>query len=192
MDLQADKWNRVYSQADSSVIQVSEVLIDNAFLLPKTGAALDLACGLGGNALFLAQQGLAVTAWDISSVAIARLAATADRQGLNINACQQNISSLSLAKSSFDVIAVSRFLDRTLTDAIIGALKPGGLLFYQTFTKEKTSGQGPNNPNFLLERNEFLGLFSRLAVLFYRENSLCGNLQKGLRGEMQFVGQNIG
>ncbi len=192
MDLQADKWNRVYSQADSSVIQVSEVLIDNAFLLPKTGAALDLACGLGGNALFLAQQGLAVTAWDISSVAVARLEAAADRQGLNINACQQNISSLSLAKSSFDVIAVSRFLDRTLTDAIIGALKPGGLLFYQTFTKEKTSGQGPNNPNFLLERNEFLGLFSRLAVLFYRENSLCGNLQKGLRGEMQFVGQNIG
>lgn len=192
MDLQADKWNRVYSQADSSVIQVSEVLIDNSFLLPKTGAALDLACGLGGNALFLAQQGLAVTAWDISSVAVARLEAAADRQGLNINACQQNISSLSLAKSSFDVIAVSRFLDRTLTDAIIGALKPGGLLFYQTFTKEKTSGQGPNNPNFLLERNEFLGLFSRLAVLFYRENSLCGNLQKGLRGEMQFVGQNIG
>ena len=192
MDLQADKWNRVYSQADSSVIQVSEVLIDNAFLLPKTGAALDLACGLGGNALFLAQQGLAVTAWDISSVAVARLEAAADRQGLNINACQQNISSLSLAKSSFDVITVSRFLDRTLTDAIIGALKPGGLLFYQTFTKEKTSGQGPNNPNFLLERNEFLGLFSRLAVLFYRENSLCGNLQKGLRGEMQFVGQNIG
>lgn len=192
MDLQADKWNRVYSQADSSVIQVSEVLIDNSFLLPKTGAALDLACGLGGNALFLAQQGLAVTAWDISSVAVARLEAAADRQGLNINACQQNISSLSLAKSSFDVITVSRFLDRTLTDAIIGALKPGGLLFYQTFTKEKTSGQGPNNPNFLLERNEFLGLFSRLAVLFYRENSLCGNLQKGLRGEMQFVGQNIG
>lgn len=191
MDPQADKWNGVYSQADSSVIQASEVLIDNVFLLPKTGTALDLACGLGGNALFLTKQGLAVTAWDISSVAVATLAAAADRQGLNINACQQNISSLSLAKSSFDVITVSRFLDRTLTDAIIGALKPGGLLFYQTFTKEKTSGQGPNNPEFLLERNEFLGLFSRLAVLFYRENSLCGNLQKGLRGETQFVGQNI-
>jgi tellurite methyltransferase len=191
MTEQSDKWDRIYSQSHASATAASEVLIENVFLLPEAGKALDLACGLGGNALFLARQGLAVTAWDISSVAIDRLTTTADRQGLNINACQQNINSQSLSKSSFDVITVSRFLDRTLTDAIIDALKPGGLLFYQTFTKEKTSGQGPNNPEFLLERNELLGLFSRLTVLFYRENSLCGNLQKGLRGETQFVGQNI-
>jgi tellurite methyltransferase len=191
MYAQADKWDRIYSKTHLSVIQASEVLVDNVFLLPETGTALDLACGLGGNALFLAQQGLAVTAWDISPVAIDKLVTSADREGLNIKAFQQNINIQSLVKSSFDVIVVSRFLDRTLTDAIIGALKPSGLLFYKTFTKEKVSGQGPNNPEFLLERNELLRLFSRLAVLFYRENSLCGNLQEGLRGEMQLVGQNI-
>jgi 2-polyprenyl-3-methyl-5-hydroxy-6-metoxy-1,4-benzoquinol methylase len=191
MDNLINKWNQFYRQTEIKGIRASDVLIENAYLLPDTGTALDLACGLGGNALFLAQQHLAVTAWDISSIAIAKLTAYAERQGLNINACQQNITPLSLAKSSYDVISVSRFLDRTLSDAIIGALKPGGLLFYQTFTKEKTSGQGPKNPTFMLDRNEILRLFSPLAVVFYRENSFCGNLQKGLRDEAQFVGQNI-
>jgi 2-polyprenyl-3-methyl-5-hydroxy-6-metoxy-1,4-benzoquinol methylase len=191
MDNLINKWNQFYRQTEIKGIRASDVLIENAYLLPDTGTALDLACGLGGNALFLAQQHLAVTAWDISSIAIAKLTAYAEGQGLNINACQQNITPLSLAKSSYDVISVSRFLDRTLSDAIIGALKPGGLLFYQTFTKEKTSGQGPKNPTFMLDRNEILRLFSPLAVVFYRENSFCGNLQKGLRDEAQFVGQNI-
>jgi 2-polyprenyl-3-methyl-5-hydroxy-6-metoxy-1,4-benzoquinol methylase len=191
MDSLINKWNHIYSQAEISNIPASGVLIENAYLLPETGTALDLACGLGGNALFLAQQHLAVTAWDISSTAIAKLSAYADRQRLNINACQQNITSHSFPKSSYDVISVSRFLDRTLSDAIIGALRPGGLLFYQSFTKEKTSEQGPKNPDFMLDRNELLRSFYPLAVVFYRENSFCGNLQKGLRNEMQFIGQNI-
>ena len=191
MDSLIDKWNHIYSQVDINTIQASGVLIENAYLLPEKGTALDLASGLGGNALFLAQQNLAVTAWDISLTAIAKLSAYADRQGLNINACQQNITSLSFTKSSYDVISVSRFLDRTLSDAIIGALKPGGLLFYQTFTKEKISGQGPKNPTYMLDRNEILRLFSPLAVVIYRENSFCGNLHQGLRDEIQFVGQNI-
>ena len=191
MDSLIDKWNHIYSQVDINTIQASGVLIENAYLLPEKGTALDLASGLGGNALFLAQQNLAVTAWDISSTAIAKLSAYVDRQGLNINACQQNITSLSFTKSSYDVISVSRFLDRTLSDAIIGALKPGGLLFYQTFTKEKISGQGPKNPTYMLDRNEILRLFYPLAVVIYRENSFCGNLHQGLRDEIQFVGQNI-
>ena len=84
---------------------------------------------------------------------------------------------------------MSRFLDRTLSDAIIGALKPDGLLFYQTFTREKTSRKPPNNPDYLLTENELLALFSPLRVIFYRENALIGELQRGLRNEAQFVGQ---
>ena len=56
------KWNLLYNQADASDYSASKVLTENCFLLPSTGTALDLACGLGANALFLAQQGLAVTA----------------------------------------------------------------------------------------------------------------------------------
>jgi tellurite methyltransferase len=184
-----DKWNSIYNQNNWALPTVSAVLSENDFLLPKTGIALDLACGLGANAVFLAQKGWAVTAWDISDVAIHHLKAYTTLQGLNINACQENIMADSLVDCTFDVIVVSRFLDRTLSDAIIGALKPDGLLFYQTFTREKTNQNPPNNPDYLLGCGEMLKLFSPLKVIFYRENALIGDQKLGLRNEAQFIGQ---
>jgi len=189
MDALIGKWNEIYKQSGQETYPVVQVLAENPFLLPQTGTALDLACGLGGNAIFLAKQGLVVTAWDISSVAIDKLTAYVVRKGLNVNACQQKITAKSFNGYSFDVIVVSRFLDRTLSDAIIGALKPDGLLFYQTFTREKTSLKPPNNPDYLLTENELLALFSPLRVVFYRENALIGEQMRGLRNEAQFVGQ---
>jgi len=189
MDAMVSKWNHIYSQPDQAYYPAVEVLTENDFLLPATGAALDLACGLGANAIFLAKLGLAVTAWDISFVAIDKLTAYAVQQGLNINACQEKITADSFTGYCFDIIVVSRFLDRTLSDAIIGALKPDGLLFYQTFTREKTSPKPPNNPDYLLTENELLALFSPLRVIFYRENALIGEQRRGLRNEAQFVGQ---
>lgn len=183
------KWNALYNQAGTETSSPAQVLRENAFLLPIIGTALDLACGLGGNAVFLAQQQLAVTALDISPVAIHKLSATAARQGLNISAHLQKIDNQSLNGQHYDVIVASRFLDRTLTDAIINALNPGGLLFYQTFTRERTTQHGPSNPDYLLSENELLDLFSPLRLIFYRDNALIGNLQCGLRGEAQFIGQ---
>jgi tellurite methyltransferase len=189
MEAVIDKWNHIYSRAGQEPYPATQVLTDNEFLLPLTGAALDLACGLGANAVFLAERGLAVTAWDISFVAIDRLKASVVQQGLNINACQEKIAAASFIPCTFDVIVVSRFLDRTLSDAIIGALKPDGLLFYQTFTREKVRPEPPNSPGYLLTENELLTLFSPLRLIFYRENALIGNQLRGLRNEAQFIGR---
>ncbi len=86
---------------------------------------------------------------------------------------------------------VSRFLDRTLTNAIIGALKVGGLLFYQTYTLIKANQGGPTNSAFLLGQAELLQLFNSLQVIYYRENGLIGDLKAGLRNEAQFIGQKL-
>ena len=189
IDVMSHKWDAIYAQLDVESSLPVSVLTENEFLLPKAGTALDLACGVGANALFLARHGMTVTGWDISIVAIDKLSAHATRQGLNINACQEKINVESFTGSSFDVIVVSRFLDRTLSDAIIEALKPEGLLFYQTFTREKMMQNPPNNPDYLLTENELLTLFSPLRVIFYRENALIGEPLRGLRNETQFVGQ---
>lgn len=189
INVDIDKWNQFYSQAGDEHCSAVQVLTENDYLLPASGIALDLACGLGTNAVFLAAQGLSVTAWDFSPVAINKLMALARQQGLNIKASQENIVAGSFTGYSFDVIVVSRFLDRTLSDAIIGALKPEGLLFYQTFTRQKTIRNHPNNPDYLLTENELLALFSPLRVIFYRENALLGDTSKGLRNEAQFIGQ---
>jgi hypothetical protein len=77
-------------------------------------------------------------------------------------------------------------------NAIIDALRLNGLLFYQTFTREKATPTPPHNPDYLLTKNELLTLFAPLSVVFYQENALIGQHQHGLRNEAQFIGQKTG
>lgn len=185
-----NKWDGIYRQ-QSGFPQPADVLTENAFLLPETGTALELACGQGANAVFLARQGLQVRAWDISPVALALLRRQADENGLSITTEAVDIQASTLPENAFDVIVVSRFLDRTLCDAIIASLKNGGLLFYQTFTVDKITPQGPNNPVYLLQRNELLRLFAPLTLLYYREYARVGDLACSARDEAAFIGQKI-
>ena len=68
------KWNARYQQVPHTQMpQAARVLSEYQHLLPTTGRALDLACGLGGNALLLAARGLETWAWDIANVALARM-----------------------------------------------------------------------------------------------------------------------
>lgn len=189
MERIAAKWDAVYAGLEPADSKPAAVLAENTYLLPDRGLALDLACGLGGNAHYLAAAGLTVEAWDISAVAIDKLQAYADRQGLNIKARQLNIDTNCLAGMCFDVIVVSRFLDRALSDAIISALKFNGLLFYQTFTRQKVDDSGPSCFDFLLAECELLTLFSELTPVYYRDNGLLGDRDSGLRNEVQFIGQ---
>ena len=70
-------------EADSGVTpSAAQVLRENWHLLPEQGVALDMACGLGGNALYLAEKALETYAWDVSNVAIEKLDSLAKSQGL--------------------------------------------------------------------------------------------------------------
>lgn len=182
------KWDDIYDQ-QSHQAAAAEVLVENRFLLPERGRALDLACGLGGNALLMAEAGLIVDAWDISPVALQSLQEQAGIRNLCVETRQCNISPELLPTELYDVIVISRFLDRTLCNAIMAALKTGGLLFYQTFTGSKLAKQGPSNPDYLLARNELLRLFAPLTLIFYQENARIGDLQYGDRNEARFIGQ---
>jgi SAM-dependent methyltransferase len=187
---QQSKWNLRYAAGASGASpQPSAVLSENRHLLPATGTVLDLACGLGGNALLLAQRGLQTQAWDMSDVAIEKLNGVAASQGLPLNAVVRDVVHFPPSINSFDVIVVSRFLHRQLVSNIIEALKPSGLVFYQTFIREKLSEVGPGNPEYLLAENELLRLFSSLRILVYREEGLVGDVAQGFRNEAMLVAQ---
>ncbi|MGZ8215912.1 class I SAM-dependent methyltransferase [Methylomagnum sp.] len=195
MDQAADaqaKWDRIYRGIDTGGIpEPARVLTENAHLLPTAGAALDLASGLGGNALFLARRGLETHAVDISAEAIGYLEILAGRLNLPIRAEVGDIVLHPPSAGSFDVIVVSRFLDRSLAAPLMAALRPKGLLCYQTYTREKATVGGPSNPDFLLAPNELLKLFAGLRVVVYREEGLLGDLAQGFRNQALFVGQKI-
>lgn len=184
-----DKWDRIYrAAAKESIPAPARVLTENAHLLPPAGTALDLACGLGGNALFLAGRGLETHAFDISAEALARLDAFAARLGLRVRTEVRDVVLGPPSAASFDVIVVSRFLDRSLARPLMAALRPGGLLFYQTFTREKTAAIGPSNPAYLLAPNELLDLFRELRLVVYREEGSIGDPAQGFRNEALLVG----
>jgi len=182
------KWNTRYSTAEGEATPCY-ALREFTHLLPTKGEALDFACGRGGNALLLARHGLQTQAWDLSSVAIEQLQVISDTQKLNIQASVRDVEQEPLQANSFDVIVVSYFLDRKLAPTLVNALKPSGLLFYETFISEKLEGVGPSNPDYLLGENELLGLFSDIHLLAYREDGLVGDVEQGQRNVAMLVGQ---
>jgi len=182
------KWNERY-RAATGERQASRVLKENLHLLPDNGRALDLACGLGGNAILLAQQGLHVDAWDIADVPIAALQDAALERQLSIQAEVRDVEANPPGPETFDVIVVSHFLDRDIIPALIQALKPGGLIYYQTFTRQCVSDRGPQRAEFRLADQELLQLFSGLHILFYREEGCVGDVQQGFRDEAMLIGR---
>ncbi|HAK50616.1 MAG TPA: hypothetical protein DCM54_01745 [Gammaproteobacteria bacterium] len=182
------KWDRIYSEKTKPLSNPAEVLVHNTHLIGETGRALDLACVLGQNSLWLAQRGFVVDSWDISQVALDNLK-RAGTQDLSIHTKQVDISAASLECEAYDLIIVIHYLNRNLADAIVESLRPGGLLCYQTFTVEKTKAMGPGNPKFLLQPNELLSIFATLRVLSFKDEGQARDCSAGLRGESYLIAQ---
>jgi len=197
------KWQAAYQDADIASATPARVLRDNAFLLPhlkkypaQKSRALDLACGRGGNALFLARQGYDVDAMDISTNVLEKLFDFAAKNGLALHCIQHDVESEGLPASYYaeyyDVIVVSYFLYRPLFAEIVNALKPGGLLFYQTWSQVLVDKEkGPTNTQFRLLRGELLELAKPLVPVFYQENGVLGDVAQGLRNEAMLVAQKV-
>lgn len=184
-ELQA-KWDGRYTDTAQAALPL-EVLVENAHLLPRSGVALDLASGLGGSALFLARRGLQTLAWDLSPVATAALQKAAGP--LPVTAEARDVVERPPEPQRFDVICVGHFLERALCPRIAQALRPGGLLFYQTFTRERVDDSGPSTDRFRLAVNELLSLFPELLVRLYREEGCIGDTGHGFRNRAQLVAQ---
>lgn len=185
-DADRERWDARYRSGLLTQAPAA-VLTANRHLLPAGGRALDLACGLGANALVLAAAGLDTHAWDVSPVAIGQLDAHAAAAGLTVHSAVRDVLLAPPPPASFDVIVVARFLDRALCPVLAAALRPGGLLFYETFTR--LARGGPANPDWSLAENELLALFAGLAVRLHRDDWDAGDPALGLRGFAQFVGQ---
>ncbi len=151
-------------------------LVEHAHLLPGSGNALDIACGTGRHALWLAEHGLTVRALDRDAAAVAALNAEATRRGVDVSAEVFDLerSGVSLGAGSADVIVAVHYLHRPLFPALVDALRVDGLLIYETFTRAQAARGKPTNPAFLLEPGELLTLAGPLEVVAVREGAVDG------------------
>jgi SAM-dependent methyltransferase len=187
----ADKWNNIYRAGGHGYGDACQVLTEHIHLLPTTGCALDLACGMGGNAVLLAKQGLVTSAWDISEAAIRKLDTLAFQQNLKITTRIIDVTQNPPLNDTFDVIVVSRFLERQLVPDIKQAIRTDGLIFYQTYTRVRIDDKGPKNPDYLLYDNELLSLFHDFRILFYHDEGTTGDHTRGLRNEAMLIAQKL-
>lgn len=153
-------------------------LVKNADLLPRQGRALDVACGRGRHALWLAERGLTTLAIDRDAQAVRELNDMARGRGLPLQADVRDLENgpVSLGDSSYDVIVVVHYLHRLLFPSLIAALAPGGVLVYETFTRAQAARGKPTNPDFLLQAGELLDLVRPLQVLASREGDYDGRM----------------
>ena len=182
------KWNRIYASG-SHVFEPAAVLRRNVDLIQTRGLALDIACGTGSNAIFLASLGLNVHAWDISTVAINHLDEEAKKHRVDIETRVLNITPNLFPSNSYDLILNCHSLDRSLIPAINESLKQGGLVIFQTFTADKLADIGPTNPDFLLKKDELLEMFAEYEVLLYQDESQSTDTEDPLCGRACLIGR---
>ena len=105
------------------------LLARTAAQLPP-GRALDLACGTGRNALWLARQGWSVTAVDGAPTAIEILRRRAHEQGLAVDAKVADLErgEFQIESSAWDLICICYYLQRDLFEPAKSRLAPAGVL----------------------------------------------------------------
>lgn len=170
-----DRWNEKYAAKG-----VPGHLVPDPWLVALVGGlppgrALELACGLGHNATWLAQQGWQVDAVDVSPVGLSLAQKLANENHVSVNWIAADLDEFSPEIDAYDLVLVFRFLDRVRLPGIIQqALKPGGRLFYETFTTAHLSRSDSHmkNPDFALSPGELPTLFPACAVCDYSECSL--------------------
>ncbi|MFQ5451781.1 MAG: class I SAM-dependent methyltransferase [Nitrospinaceae bacterium] len=164
-----EKWNSKYQAPEYiSGREPCEWLRENSELLTGQGKALDIATGEGRNAVYAASLGYDVLAVDISEVGIQKALALAKEKKTVIRTRIVDLDNYRLEGEGFDLIMCFNFLDRKLFPGIRKALKPGGLLFYETFTVDYLKYSGFKR-EWVLETNELLRAFQELRILRYRE-----------------------
>lgn len=140
--------------------------------LPKGAEVLDVGCGFGRHALFLARAGFSVIAMDGSTERLKALESVAATEQLTLRVVQADAERMSLIPGRLDGIINTQFLYRPLFAEYCRALRPGGVLFFKTFTSANMDVLGHERPRreFLLEPGELKVAFPLLHLDYYDES----------------------
>ncbi|MCX5654781.1 MAG: methyltransferase domain-containing protein [Planctomycetota bacterium] len=140
------------------------------------GRALDLACGSGRDAAYLALAGYEVEAIDVLPDALERARDLARRSGVAVKTIEQDLkASPVLPAERYDLVAVIRFLHRPLLAAIREAIVPGGFVVYEAFHRRDAEDERRAlKPSHTLEDGELAAAFEGFELLIVRDGLARG------------------
>ena len=158
-----ERWDRRHAAVDPPGPMPPDALRGRPDLLPSGGRALDMACGRGAVAVWLALRGFDVDAVDVSPVAVAAGAASAEAHGVRVRWHAADLDD-GLPAGIWDVLVCQRFRDPALYPAMAAALAPGGVLVLTVL-----SDVGDEGGRFRAVPGELLSAFAGLEVLHHDE-----------------------
>jgi SAM-dependent methyltransferase len=164
-----DKWDRRYREgAYAERIYPSDLLRAWAATV-SPGRALDVACGAGRNALYLAELGFTVDAVDVSAAALERAQNASAQRGLRVNWIEHDLDDPLDLANSYQLILNIRYVDLPLMRKLAGRLAPGGLLICEQHLVTEDDVIGPRSPAFRVAPGELAALAEGLQLRYCRE-----------------------
>jgi SAM-dependent methyltransferase len=160
-------WDERYRRGEHINYEPAPLLLQAAAGLPP-GQALDVACGTGRNALWLARQGWQVTAVDASAVGVGLAQDRAGSLAVDWRVADLERGEFVIAPESYDLICVFYYLQRGLFPAVCAGLRPGGLFAGAIHIAD---GHNDMNPAFLLQPGELRGFFPAWRILYHEEGA---------------------
>jgi len=148
-----------------------------AHLVRPQGTVLDVACGSGRHAHWLATQGFHVTGVDRDTQALAQAHAQWPPQATpphQLVAADIENQPWPLPGHTFDALVTTNYLWRPLWPTLLASLAPGGVYLHETFAHGNATVGKPSRPDFLLQPGELLVACTGLHVVAY-ENGFCTN-----------------
>jgi tellurite methyltransferase len=149
------------------------------------GPILDLACGKGQNGLYLARLGFSVILADRDTAPLRPVLSVAQARGESLSLWTVDLEKGGnpLEENYYRAILVFRYLHRPLIPCLRKGVRKGGVLIYETFTKDQPQYGHPYNPSFLLNPGELRGWFQDWQLIYYFE----GLLENPTRAMAQIV-----
>lgn len=159
-------WNARFAVSGPGAPCPPDLVADRLELIPVRGRALDVACGRGTVAVWLARRGLDVDAVDAAPAGLALGRELAAREGVDVTWHQADLDHGLPLGGPYDLVVCQRFRDTALHPLLAAALAPGGLLVI-TVLSEVDDAPG----RFRAPAGELAALVERadLEVLLHRE-----------------------
>lgn len=142
----------------------------------RAGRALDVACGLGRHALWLAERAWKVTAVDSSPVAMQILEEQSREAGLSLNLVDADLErrEFVIEPDAYDLIVVCNYLQRDLFSSIKAGTRIGGIVIATIPMVDNDPNIKPMNPSYLLNPGELRAEFAGWDVIHSFEGKLQG------------------
>lgn len=163
------KWNARYAERSAGAAREISACLREWVEHAPPGRALDIACGTGRNAIFLASRGFVVEALDISALALAQARQAAGAAGAQVDWIERDLDEGLAVAGPYQLVIQLHYVNAAITRSVPSLLAPGGVFICQQHLQTSEAVGGPQSSQHRVAAGELPQLAAGLEILHYAE-----------------------